>query len=66
MYLGDPKLNEHDADVKLVAKKKLADSREIQLVREKKCGSDKQNTDGHMRKEMMDALEKHLLQIQSY
>ncbi len=66
VYFGDPKLNEHDTDIKLVTKKKLADGREIQLVREKKCGNNKPNTDGHMRKEMMDSLEKHLLQIQSY
>lgn len=65
---ADPKLDGRDTSLKFVAKKKLADNREIYITREQNCG-DKSKDSGsteHVLHQMMDDLEKHLLQAQSY
>lgn len=62
------KVSEHPGDnLTLVSKKTLADSREVQIWREKDCGSpDETSGSSNELYKMMDNLEKYLLQIESY
>ncbi len=64
----DPKINSGDTSLKFVAKKKLADNRDIYITREQNCGDKSKNSDSteHILHQMMDELEKYLLQAQSY
>lgn len=76
IYFEDPKVPESSYDKKVVGIKKLADNREMYLVREMDCGrntkltqynnSEAPNFDKTPRFDMMDELEKYLLQTQSY
>ncbi|MFO0887459.1 MAG: hypothetical protein H6793_00160 [Candidatus Nomurabacteria bacterium] len=76
IYFEDPKVPDSSSDKKVVGVKKLADNREIYLVREMDCGrnpkltqynnSEAPNFDRTPRYQMMDELEEYLLQIQSY
>lgn len=76
IYFEDPKVQDSSSDIKVVGTKKLADNREMYLVREMKCGrntkltqynnSEAPNFDKTYRSDMMDELEKYLLQAQSY
>ncbi len=63
-----PNIDSGDTSLKFIAKKKLADNRDIYITREQNCG-DKSKESGsteHILHQMMDELEKYLLQIQSY
>lgn len=68
VYFGETKAGEYSEDtLSFVAKKRLNDGREVQIWREKNCGDQsKPNTSEYYHHELMDNLEKHLLQMQSY
>lgn len=68
IFFGETRVGEYLGDtLAFVSKKQLADGREVQLWREKNCGKENdRNSNSAHNYEIMNQLEQHLLQMDSY
>lgn len=66
IFLGDPELDQGSQE-KLIARKTLADGREVFIVNDKKCGTENSSDPNESQLyKMTNDLEQYLAQIQSY